>query len=100
LCCHAHLYHARSVHGKGNENIKDSPNRLDIAKQAFQAAGAEMTQFYLTMGRYDIVAIGEAPDDTTAAKLALTLGSAGAIRTETLRAFTEDDYRGIIAALP
>jgi uncharacterized protein with GYD domain len=52
------------------------------------------------MGRYDIVAVGEAPDDTTAAKVALTLGSAGAIRTETLRAFTEDEYRGIIAALP
>jgi uncharacterized protein with GYD domain len=85
---------------KGIEDIKDSPDRLEVAKQAFRAAGAELTQFYLTMGRYDIVAVGEAPDDTTAAKLALTLGSAGAIRTETLRAFTEDEYRGIIAALP
>ena len=85
---------------KGIENIKDSPNRLDTAKKAFRAAGAQITHFYLTMGRYDMVAIGEAPDDTTAAKLALTLGSAGAIRTETLRAFTEDEYRSIIAALP
>jgi uncharacterized protein with GYD domain len=32
--------------------------------------------------------------------LALSLSSAGAIRTETLRAFTEDEYRDIIAALP
>jgi uncharacterized protein with GYD domain len=85
---------------KGIENIKDSPNRLDAAKQAFAAAGAEFKDFYLTMGRYDVVAVGEAPDDETAAKLALALGSAGAIRTETLRAFTEDEYRGIIAALP
>jgi uncharacterized protein with GYD domain len=85
---------------KGIENIKDSPNRLDVAKHAFAAAGAEFKDFYLTMGRYDVVAIGEAPDDETAARLALSLGSAGAIRTETLRAFTEDEYRGIIAALP
>jgi uncharacterized protein with GYD domain len=52
------------------------------------------------MGRYDAVVIGEAPDDETATKLALTLGSAGAIRTETMRAFTEAEYRNIIAALP
>jgi len=42
----------------------------------------------------------QVPDDETAAKLALSLSSAGAIRTETLRAFTEDEYRDIIAALP
>jgi uncharacterized protein with GYD domain len=52
------------------------------------------------MGRYDAVVIGEAPDDETATKLAMTIGSAGSIRTETLRAFTEDEYRDIIAALP
>ena len=85
---------------KGIENIKDSPNRLDPAKRAFEAAGAEFKDFYLTLGRYDVVAVGEVPDDETAAKLALSLSSAGAIRTETLRAFTEDEYRDIIAALP
>jgi uncharacterized protein with GYD domain len=52
------------------------------------------------MGRYDTVAIGEAPDDKTAAKIALTVGSKGALRTETFRAFTEDEYRKIIAELP
>jgi uncharacterized protein with GYD domain len=51
------------------------------------------------MGRYDIVTISEAPDDTAAAKVALTVGSAGNVTTETLRAFTEDD-REIVAALP
>jgi uncharacterized protein with GYD domain len=52
------------------------------------------------MGRYDIVAISEAPDDETAAKVALAIGSAGNVTTETLRAFTEDEYRAIVAALP
>lgn len=85
---------------KGIENVKESPNRLDMAKKAFQAAGAEVKEFYLAMGRYDMVLVGEAPDDETAAKLALTVGSTGAIRTETLRVFTEDEYRRIIAALP
>ena len=51
-------------------------------------------------GKYDMVVVSEAPDDETVAKLALSIGSGGAVRTETLRAFTEDEYREIIAALP
>jgi uncharacterized protein with GYD domain len=85
---------------KGIENVKESPARLDAAKQAFQAAGAEMKAFYLTMGRYDMVIIAEGPDAETVAKLALAIGSQGAVRTETMRAFTEDEYRKIVAALP
>ncbi len=85
---------------KGIENVKDSPNRLDAAKKVFQAAGAELKEFYLVQGRYDIVVVSEAPDDETASRVALAIGSRGAVRTETLRAFTEDEYRKIIAALP
>lgn len=47
-----------------------------------------------------MVTIIEAPDDETMAKLALAIGSQGGIRTETLRAFTEDEYRKITGALP
>ena len=84
---------------KGIEDIKDSPSRLDAAKQGYQAMGGELKQFYLTLGQYDAVVIGEAPDEETAAKLALAIGSVGAIRTETLRAFTEEEYCHIIAGL-
>ena len=85
---------------QGVENMKQSPARLDVAKQVFRAMGAELKGFYLVMGQYDAVVVSEGPDDETAVKLALAIGSAGAIRTETLRAFTEDEYRNIIAALP
>jgi uncharacterized protein with GYD domain len=85
---------------KGIQDVKQSPARLEAAKKAFKAAGAELKQFYLVMGRYDMVVISEGPDDDRAAKVALTIGAAGAIRTETLRAFNEDEYRKIIAALP
>ncbi|MFQ6000625.1 MAG: GYD domain-containing protein [Anaerolineae bacterium] len=85
---------------QGIQKIKESPARLDAAKAAFRAAGAEIKGFYLVLGRYDIVLIAEAPNADTVAKLALAIGSQGSIRTETLRAFTEDEYREIIAALP
>ena len=85
---------------KGIENVRESPSRLDAAKKLAQAAGGELKQFYLVLGQYDIVLVSEFPDDETATRAGLTLGSAGNVRTETCRAFTEDEYRKIIAALP
>jgi uncharacterized protein with GYD domain len=85
---------------QGIENVKEGPARVDAAKEAFKAMGGELKQYYLVMGQYDAVVIGEVPDDETVAKLSVAIGSKGAIRTETFRAFTEDEYRKIIAALP
>ena len=85
---------------QGISTIKEGPNRLDANEEILNRYGSELKEFYLTMGRYDIVTISEAPDDAAAAKVALTVGSAGNVTTETLRAFTEDEYRQIVAALP
>ena len=85
---------------KGIGDIKESPARLDAAKQAFQSMGAELKEFYLVTGSYDAIVISEVPDDETVAKLALIIGSQGNVRTETLRAYTEDEYREIISELP
>ena len=85
---------------RGIESIKESPNRLDAAKEAYRAAGAEIREFYLAMGRYDGVFIIDAPDDETLEKLSLATRSQGSVRSEVLRVFTEDEYRKIISDLP
>ncbi len=84
---------------QGIRNVKESANRLDAAKKAFQAAGGELKQFYLAMGKYDIVIVADAPDDETAARITLGLGSLGNVRTETMRVFTEGEFRKIIGSL-
>ena len=84
---------------QGISTVKESPGRLDANKEILNSFGSELKAFYLTMGRYDVVTISEAPDDAAAAKVALTVGSAGNVTTETLRAFTEDEYREIVAAV-
>lgn len=84
---------------QGIENVKDSPARLDIAKKAFKAAGGKMLGFYMTLGRYDFVTLAEFPDDESAAKALLTLASSGNIRSETLKAFGEAEYRKVIGSL-
>ena len=85
---------------KGLETIKESPARLDHAKKGYEAAGGKIKDFYLVMGEYDIVVIAELPNDEAAAKLALTLGSAGNIKSRTSRAFTEAEYRKLVHSLP
>lgn len=84
---------------QGIRTIKESPNRLDAAKKAFQAAGGELKQFYLAMGKYDIVIISEAPDDETVARISLSLGSMGNVRTQTMRIFPEAEFRKIVGSL-
>jgi uncharacterized protein with GYD domain len=84
---------------QGISKVKDSPSRLDAGRAAFKAVGIEMKDTYLTMGRYDLICVLEAPDDETLAKGMLTLGSLGNVSTETLKAFSEDQYRKIIGSL-
>ena len=83
----------------GMRHIKDSPKRLDTAKSLLREMGGELKSFFMTMGEYDIVAIYEAPDDAVAARFSLLLGTAGNVRTKTLKAFPETAYREIIARL-
>ena len=85
---------------QGITRIKESPTRLDAARKLYGSLGGSMKSFYLTLGRYDAVVISEAPNEETAAKFALAAGSLGNVSTETMRAFTEDEYRRMIAALP
>jgi uncharacterized protein with GYD domain len=85
---------------QGVTSIKEGPGRLAAGKDTLKGFGSELKAFYLTMGQYDIVTVSEAPDDTAACKVALAIGAAGNVTTETLRAFTEEEYRDIVAALP
>ena len=85
---------------QGIRNIKDSPQRADAARQALSDMGGEMKELYMTMGGYDLVVVSEAPSDDVIAKFALMIGSQGNVRTTTLKAFSEAEYRGIIESLP
>ena len=84
----------------GVEKVKESPARLDAFKKLVKSVGGEVKAFYMVTGQYDLVIVTESPNDDVVAKIALVTASKGGVRSETLRAFTEDEYRKIIAALP
>src|ERR1017187_8620108 len=84
---------------KGLENIKDSPSRVDAARKTIESAGAPLKEFFMVTGQYDMVITVEAPDDTVVAKAVLSIASKGTIQSETMRAFTESEYRTILSGL-
>ncbi|GAB4261295.1 MAG: hypothetical protein Kow0092_10740 [Deferrisomatales bacterium] len=85
---------------KGMQQVKDMPARLDRAKAACRAAGGELKSFHLTLGQYDAVAVSEFPTEEAFLKAFLSIGAAGELSMETLRAFTEREYRDAVASLP
>ena len=84
---------------KGVETVKDSPSRLDAVKQLCESMDARVEGLYLTLGRYDMILIMDAPNAETAAKIILQITSQGSVSTETLPAFSEEEYRKIISEL-
>ena len=85
---------------QGIEDVKESPNRLEATKKLAKRFDAEIKEFFLTLGTYDAVVTVEAPSDEALTKLALAVGSLGNVRSTTLRAYTEAEFRDLIGDLP
>lgn len=85
---------------QGVSNFKESVDRYEAASGALEGLGVQFKDVYWTMGTHDIVALVEAPDDETLAAGLLTVGAQGNIRTTTLRAFSRDEMRSVIAKAP
>ncbi|MEP6920774.1 MAG: GYD domain-containing protein [bacterium] len=84
---------------QGVANVKDSPRRLDSGRKAFSETGVQIKSVHMTMGRYDLVMVIEAPSDDAVATALLSLASQGNVQTETLKAWTEDEYRQIVGSI-
>src|SRR5215475_12516653 len=84
---------------QGIAKMKDSPSRLGAAKKAAEGVGGKNHDWYLTMGQYDAVLSSEFPSDEAAAKFVLSSTALGNITNETLKAFTDAEYRKICGSL-
>jgi uncharacterized protein with GYD domain len=82
---------------QGVRNFKDSVDRYEAAGEAMSGLGVSFKDVYWTLGPYDIVGILEAPDDESATAALLQVAALGNIRTTTLRGFSLDEARAVIA---
>jgi uncharacterized protein with GYD domain len=77
---------------QGIKTFKESTARADAGKEEMAKLGVQMTDIYWTFGPYDLVLLVDAPDPETLTAALLRLGSAGNVRTTTMRAFTRDEF--------
>jgi uncharacterized protein with GYD domain len=87
---------------QGIERIKESLTRVQEAKKIIQSLRGTVKDFYGIMGGvgFDTIFVVEASDDETVARAVLMIAQVGNVRTTTVRAFTEDEYRRIIDGIP
>lgn len=84
---------------QGIRGIKEIPERWRAVDQLAQQHGGKVTALYLTMGAYDAVGVLEAPDDEAVARVMLTIGMRGNVRTTTLRAYPRAEAEKLAQSL-
>jgi len=85
---------------QGIKDIKDAPKRVEAAIKGAEKVGCKVIGFYAVTGEYDYVTIGEFPSDEVATTFALAIGSLGNVRTNTLRAYTKEEFAAMVKKLP
>jgi uncharacterized protein with GYD domain len=84
---------------QGVQTAKEIPKRRAAAKEAAEALGLNLREAYLTMGKYDVVLILDAPNGEAMAKFVLKIGTWGNLTTQTLRAFSDSEADAIVSDL-
>jgi uncharacterized protein with GYD domain len=84
---------------QGIKNVNQTTKRAEAFRETAKKMGVTVKEIYWTLGRYDVVSIFDAPDDETAIRLMLSLGSLGNVRTETLRAFSAPEMEKVLKGM-
>jgi uncharacterized protein with GYD domain len=82
---------------QGIRAVKDTTKRADAVREDAKKFGVTAKEFYWTLGAYDMVVIFDAPDDASMSALGMSIGSAGNVRTQTMRAFSRDEMQAVLA---
>jgi uncharacterized protein with GYD domain len=88
-----YMYQAAYTPESVAAQIKDPQDRFEAVRPAFEAMGGKIIVGCYPAGEYDMLAIVEAPDDTTAAGFALAVIAGGAVRSaQTTRLLTGQEW--------
>src|ERR1700737_3913139 len=79
---------------EGRHSLHKNPERIDAVNKDIEEFGCKVIGQYATLGAWDFVTIVEAPDNETAAHLAIDLGSRGTVNIQTLPALSPAHVRG------
>ncbi|WP_049920786.1 GYD domain-containing protein [Halopiger djelfimassiliensis] len=94
------MRHELAIPQQGAQTVKESPDRVDRIAEQFEEMGDELRECYLLLGRFDTITISGFPDDETAAQAILAVTEQGNVSSETVKAFSREAMRDLIAGLP
>ncbi|HEY5605344.1 MAG TPA: GYD domain-containing protein [Thermoplasmata archaeon] len=80
------------------KNVARLTDLLADARKVFEANGGKVVDAYATLGRYDLIAIVEAPDDATMMKISALVARQVSVHAETLPAVPAGDFAKSVAA--
>jgi uncharacterized protein with GYD domain len=76
-----YMYQAAYTAESMAAQIKEPQDRIEAVRPALAALGAKILAGGFPFGEYDVLVIYEAPDDTTAASVAMAVAAGGAVRS-------------------
>ena len=76
----------------GAATLKEHPGRLTEVNAEVEAMGVRIVAQYALLGEWDFLNILDAPDALTVARVAVTLGARGTLKTHTIPAIAIDDF--------
>jgi uncharacterized protein with GYD domain len=84
---------------QGIKNVKDAPERYEAAFKALEKSGGKVIGFWIAIGEYDYVAIGENTSDEAALAFAVGLSALGNVRVESVKLFSKEQFEGALKML-
>jgi uncharacterized protein with GYD domain len=76
-----YMYQASYTAESVAAQIKEPQDRIKVVTPAIEALGAKILVGGYPFGEYDVLVVLEAPDDTTAASVALAVAAGGAVKS-------------------
>ena len=84
---------------QGVRAVQDAPDRIEAGVKSLEALGGRIIVFYATLGEYDYIACVDAPNEAVVMRFLMGLGSAGDVRTTTMKALAREEFEEIARKL-
>lgn len=85
---------------QGAKSIKEMPQRIEESIKIFEKMGGKVLGFYAIEGEYDLLAIGEVPNDEVGLTFTLGLTARGNVKVTTCKAYTQQEFAAAVKKLP
>jgi uncharacterized protein with GYD domain len=88
-----YIYQASYTSESLAAQIKNPHDRIEAVRPPLEAMGVKFVAAGYPFGEYDVLVVLEAPDDATAASIALAVGARGAVKaSKTTRLLSGEEW--------